>query len=132
MNIVKITTFFIILRFYIPKNNIKFRAMAKKETINPVLVRMKESAKGVIYESIVAMGIRARQINDEIKQELQERIADVASSTETEEPNFDQLLVSREFDRIPKPTILAMKEMFESQIEYYYPEEKKQSPTKTK
>ena len=38
--------------------------------VNPVEVRMKESAKGSIYQSIVAMGIRARQINDQIKIQL--------------------------------------------------------------
>lgn len=104
--------------------------MAKKITVNPVLVRMKESEKGVIYQSIVAMGIRARQINEQIKKELHERLADVVTtSTDTEETNFDQLLIAREFDNIPKPTVLVMHEMLNSQLDFYFREET-QNPQK--
>jgi DNA-directed RNA polymerase subunit K/omega len=89
-----------------------------KKTVNPILVRMKETEKGVLYQSIVAMGQRARQINDQLKQELQIRLADVTTSYETEETNFDQINISREFDKIPKPTVLAMLEMYEDKLEY--------------
>ncbi len=85
--------------------------------VNPVVVRMEESAKGSIYESIVAMGLRARQINDQIKTQIYERLADVIiDSDEAEGPNLDQIAISKEFDRIPKPTFLAMKEMVGGQI----------------
>lgn len=80
--------------------------------VNPVEVRMEESSKGSIYRSIVAMGMRSRQINDQIKTQLTERMADVIVDTdEAEGPNYDQIAISREFDLIPKPTFLAMKEM---------------------
>ncbi len=91
--------------------------------INPVKVRMKESEKGIIYQSIVAMGFRARQINDFIKNELQVRMADVIDTGETEGTNFDQIAISREFDRIPKPTFIAMKEIFEDKLSYELPAE---------
>jgi len=45
--------------------------------VNPVVVRMEESSKGSIYKSIVAMGMRSRQINDQIKTQISERMADV-------------------------------------------------------
>lgn len=93
-----------------------------KKTINPVLVRMKMTERGILYESIVAMGKRARQINDLLKQELQLRLADVASSYESEETNFDQINISREFDKIPKPTILTMIEMYDGKLHYEFPE----------
>lgn len=98
--------------------------MRYRKTINPVLVRMKETEKGVLYESIVAMGKRARQINDLLKQELNTRLAEVMSSAEGES-NFEQFQISKEFDNIPKPTILAMEEMYQDQIIYEFPEEKK-------
>ena len=85
--------------------------------VNPIVVRMEESAKGSIYQSIIAMGMRARQINDQIKTQISERMADVIVDTdETEGPNLDQIAISKEFDVIPKPTFLAMKEMLEGQI----------------
>ncbi|MGQ9819466.1 MAG: DNA-directed RNA polymerase subunit omega [Candidatus Kapaibacteriales bacterium] len=107
--------------------------MRKKEIVNPVLVRMKESEKGIIYESIVAMGIRARQINDILKQELTNLLQVVSTSIDSDEPNFDQLQISKQFDNIPKPTVLAMKEMYESQLEYFFPDQTEfQSKTPSK
>ncbi len=96
--------------------------------VNPVVVRMKESEKGVIYQSIVAMGFRARQINDQIKQELTERLSSVIDdSSDSEGANFDQIAISREFDNIPKPTFLAMKEVLDQKLQYYLPNENAQS-----
>lgn len=90
-------------------------------SVNPIKVRMKESEKGVIYQSIVAMGFRARQINDFIKAELNVRMADVIDTGETDAINFDQIAISREFDRIPKPTFMAMKEIYEEKLSYELP-----------
>lgn len=91
----------------------------QKYIVNPIRVRMKESAKGSIYQSIVAMGFRARQINDNIRQELNMRMADVIQTNdESEGLNLDQLSISKEFDRLPKPTFIAMKEIFEEKLEF--------------
>lgn len=99
--------------------------------INPVLIRVKESDKGVIYQSIVAMGFRARQINDFIKVEIQERMKDIITDgNELETNNFDQLQISKEFDLIPKPTFLAMKEMYEDKLHFTIPEEEEQQINK--
>ncbi|MBL7998313.1 MAG: DNA-directed RNA polymerase subunit omega [Candidatus Kapabacteria bacterium] len=85
--------------------------------VNPVEVKMKESSRGSLYEAIVAIGLRARQVNDQIKTQLQGRMADVIIDTdETEGVNYDQLAISREFDNVAKPTFIAMKEAFEDRI----------------
>ena len=94
----------------------------EKYVVNPVLVRMKESAKGSIYQSIVAMGFRARQINDFIKMEMTERMADIVPTPDDSDTvNFDQLTISREFDRIPKPTFLAMREIYDEKLTFKLP-----------
>jgi DNA-directed RNA polymerase subunit K/omega len=86
--------------------------------VNPVVVRMEESSKGSIYQSIVAMGQRARQVNDQIKTQIHERLADVIVDTdENEGPNADQIAISKEFDKLAKPTFIAMKEMITGQIQ---------------
>lgn len=84
---------------------------------------MQESEKGTVYQSIIAMGFRARQINDDIKRELTSRMADVITTDETEGANFDQIHISREFDRIPKPTFLAMKEVKDGKLKWELPRE---------
>lgn len=86
---------------------------------------MKESSKGSIYQSIVAMGIRSRQINDYIKDELTNRMADIIPSTtdEADEVNYDQINISKEFEKLPKPTFIAMREIFDSKLTYRMQEE---------
>jgi len=83
---------------------------------------MKASAHGSLYEAIVALGLRARQINDQIRNQYLARIADLQDEEEDgSTANFDKLRISREFDRIPKPTFLAMREMMDDKIRWWYP-----------
>jgi DNA-directed RNA polymerase subunit K/omega len=83
---------------------------------------MKESAKGSIYQSIVAMGFRARQINDDIKNEINERMADIViDPNDSEGTNFDQIAISREFDLLAKPTFMAMREILDDKLKFFLP-----------
>jgi DNA-directed RNA polymerase subunit K/omega len=92
--------------------------------INPVVIRMKESEKGSIYRAIVAMGMRARQVNDNIKMEIQTRMQDVIIDTgESDAVNLDQIQISREFDVLLKPTFIAMQEIVENKLHFNEPEE---------
>lgn len=90
--------------------------------VNPVHVRMKESAKGSIYQAIVAMGMRARQINDDIKVQLSAKMEHLDNDNEdSDTPNLDKLAVSREFDVLPKPTFMAMEEIVEGKLTFRFP-----------
>jgi len=94
-----------------------------KYIVNPIQVKMKESERGSVYESIVAMGFRARQINDDIKYELKLKMQDVVSASDEIEPlNIDQMTISKEFERLPKPTFLAMEEMLKGKLKFHYQE----------
>jgi len=91
--------------------------------VNPVKIRMQESEKGLIYKSIIALGFRSRQINDDIRNEIHYRMADVIDTSDTSEgTNFDQIAISREFDKMPKPTFIAMKEISDGRLRYELPE----------
>lgn len=70
------------------------------------------------------MSRRARQINDELKDDLHRRLEEVVTVGEEGEEvtNFDQLEISREFDRFPKPTFLALDEMLDGELSYKYKE----------
>lgn len=98
----------------------------EKYVVNPVVIRMQESAKGSIYQSIVAMGFRARQINDDIKSELNLKMADIIpTNDESEGDNQDLITISKEFDRLPKPTFIAMKEISDGKLTFEIPKEPK-------
>ncbi|MBC8144050.1 MAG: DNA-directed RNA polymerase subunit omega [bacterium] len=90
--------------------------------IRPVDLKQATGEATSIYEAIVVMSRRARQINDELKENLSRRLESVMSSGDEEGDitNFDQLEISREFDRIPKPTFLALDEMLDGEITFRY------------
>ncbi len=91
----------------------------KDYIVNPVIIRLDSSDRGSIYEAITAMGLRARQINDDVKQQLQARMQHIDPlEDETEYGNYDQMQISKEFDKIPKPTFIAMREIFERKLFY--------------
>ena len=91
--------------------------------IRPVDLKDVTGDASSLYEAIVVMSKRARQINDELKQNLDMRLEDVIAQFEDEQEmtnNPDQLAISKEFDRIPKPTFLAIDEMLTGEIEFRY------------
>jgi DNA-directed RNA polymerase subunit K/omega len=95
-------------------------AALKDYIVNPVEIRHEVSTDETsIYEAIGAMGFRARQINDDIKAQLHARMKHIDPlEDETEFGNFDQLQISKEFDRISKPTFLAMKEIQDGNLDF--------------
>ncbi len=84
-----------------------------------------KSAKNV-HEAIVAASKRARQINEEMKIEFNQRIEMLAPRTETEseenEVNPDQLNVAAEFEKRPKPTDVALEELMDGKVNWRYKE----------
>ena len=91
--------------------------------IRPVDLKDVTGEASSVYEAIVVMSKRARQINDELKQNLDMRLEDVIAQFEEDQEmtnNPDQLAISKDFDRIPKPTFLAIDEMLDGEIEFRY------------
>lgn len=84
-----------------------------------------QNAKNV-HEAIVACSKRARQINEETKIEFNQRIEMFTTRTETESEendiNPDQLKVSLEFEKRPKPTETSLDELNQQKLSWYYKE----------
>ncbi len=93
-----------------------------KYIVNPIEVRMLESNKRSIYQSIVAMGVRSRQINADIKSEIIEQMEDIVPTADDNEiANADQVNISKKFEMMPKPSFIAMKEIFDGELDYELP-----------
>lgn len=72
-----------------------------------------------IYESVVIIGKRANQISIEIKQDLNKKLAEFASYNDFLEEVFEnreQIEISRYYEKLPKPTLLATQEFVEGSI----------------
>ena len=74
---------------------------------------------GNIYESVVIIGKRANQIAVEIKSDLSKKLAEFASYNDSLEEVFEnreQIEISRYYERLPKPSLLATQEFIEGNI----------------
>lgn len=79
---------------------------------------------GNIYESLVVISKRANQIASEMKEELNSKLSEFNSSTDNLEEIFEnreQIEISKYYERLPKPTLIAVQEYTESKIYYRNP-----------
>jgi DNA-directed RNA polymerase subunit K/omega len=94
-----------------------------KAPVNTVTRNVMDLCKdtGNIYESIVIIGKRANQIAIEVKQDLNKKLAEFASYNDSLEEVFEnreQIEISRYYERLPKPTMLATQEFIEGNVYY--------------
>lgn len=77
-----------------------------------------------IYESIVIMSKRANQIANNVKEELHGKLAEFASSNDNLEEVFEnreQIEISKHYERMPKPTLIAVDEFLNDKVYYRNP-----------
>ena len=77
-----------------------------------------------IYESVAIIGKRANQISADIKAELNKKLQEFASPTDTLDETFEnreQIEISRFYEHLPKPTLMATEEFIEGKIYYRNP-----------
>ncbi len=79
---------------------------------------------GNIYESLAILSKRANQIGQDLKEELHEKIEEFASASDNLEEIFEnreQIEIARFYERLPKPTLLAIQEFLEGKIYHRNP-----------
>jgi DNA-directed RNA polymerase subunit K/omega len=78
-----------------------------------------DAKTGNIYESVMVVAKRANQISVEMKQELNQKLEEFASYTDNLEEVFEnpeQIEISKYFERLPKPSLIALQELDEEKI----------------
>ena len=95
------------------KNSRAERTTITRDTVNL------EKETGNIYETIAILAKRANQINVDLKEELTQKLAEFASTTDNLEEIFEnreQIEISRFYERLPKPAAMAIDEYERGQI----------------
>lgn len=85
-----------------------------------------EETTGNIYESVVIISKRSNQISVELKEELERKLEEFASTTDNLEEIFEnreQIEISRYYEKLPKPNAIAIKELLDDEIYVRRPEE---------
>ncbi len=82
-----------------------------------------------IYESLVIIAKRANQISNNLKEELNGKLSEFASSNDNLEEIFEnreQIEISKHYERLPKPTLIAVDEFLNDKIYYRNPSKEQQ------
>ena len=102
----------------------KLRRQQSANTSNVVetknLTEIKDKT-GNLYESIAVIAKRANQINIALKEELHNKLEEFASHTDSLEEiheNKEQIEISKAYERMPNPALLATTEFMEDKIYY--------------
>ena len=89
---------------------------------------------GNIYEVINVLAKRANQIGVDLKTELNQKLEEFATATDSLEEVFEnreQIEISKFYERLPKPGLIASKEWEDGEI-YYRNPAKEESAAETK
>ncbi len=82
-------------------------------------IRQIDAKTGNIYEAIMIIAARATQIGVDLKKELNDKLDEFAANAENLEEVFEnkeQIEVSRFYEKLPKPTAIAVQEWLEDRI----------------
>ena len=72
-----------------------------------------------IYETVMIIAKRANQIAQETKQELEAKLQEFAVYSDDQQEmviNEEQIEISRQYERMPKPTLIAAKEYEDGEL----------------
>lgn len=87
---------------------------------------------GNIYETVVVLSKRANQIGLDIKQELDHKIEEFAPATDNLEEVFEnreQIEIAKFYEKLPKPTLIAVHEYLNENIYIRNPHKEHGNPT---
>ncbi len=82
---------------------------------------------GNVYETVCIIAKRSNQIASEMKHDLEKKLQEFASLTDNLEEvseNREQIEISRYYEKLPKPTLIATQEYVDHKIYFRNPEKK--------
>ena len=96
------------------------KSKASVTTITRDLNRLDNETEN-IYQTVMIVAKRANQISVELKHELNRKLEEFAYYTDNLEEVFEnreQIEISKYYERLPKPTLIATQEFLDDDIYY--------------
>ena len=96
---------------------------APLNTVTRDMVKLSEDT-GNVYETVCIIAKRANQISAEMKKDLEKKLQEFATLTdnlEEENENREQIEISRYYEKLPKPTLLATQEYVDHKLYFRNP-----------
>ena len=91
-------------------------------------VREFDDKTGNIYETVAMLAKRSDQISSEMKRELNKKIEEFVSSTDSVDEIFEnreQIEVVRYYEQLPKPPLIAIQEYLNGELYYRNPDKER-------
>ena len=103
------------------------RTNAPLNTVRRDVIKLSEDT-GNVYETVCIIAKRANQIAVEMKKDLEKKLQEFASMNDNLEEvseNREQIEISRYYEKLPKPVLIATQEYIEGKIKYRNPSKEK-------
>jgi DNA-directed RNA polymerase subunit K/omega len=104
-------------------------------TLKPLDLDKVTSQTSNLYEVVAAVSRRARQINEDMREEIEEKIAPfkARSTNPATEEDADKIIqeqvdISIKYEKMAKPTLRAIEELQEKKYDFKYREPRKEVP----
>jgi len=103
------------------------KSNAPTTTVTRDLMSLAEET-GNVYETVRIIGKRANEIASDIKHDLERKLQEFSSYTDSLDEVFEnreQIEISRYFERLPKPTLIAAQDFIDGEVYYRNPAKEK-------
>ena len=100
---------------------------APLNTVTRDLIELSEDT-GNVYETVCVIAKRSNQIAAEMKHDLEKKLQEFASLNDNLEEvseNREQIEISRYYEKLPKPTLIATQEYIEGKVHFRNPSKDK-------
>jgi hypothetical protein BACCOPRO_00752 len=104
------------------------KTTAPTNTVTRDMIKLCHNNEDNVYETVMVIAKRANQISNQMKQDLEDKLQEFASLSDNLEEVFEnreQIEVSRFYEKLPKPTLIATQEYLEDKIYHKNPSREK-------
>lgn len=101
----------------------KYRNLEAPDTIEPKKIPAIKDVSGNIYESLNIIAKRANQVSVGLKEELHKKLEEFNTVNDTLEEvleNSEKIQISKNYESLPHPTIIATQEFLDGKLEFKY------------
>ncbi len=97
-----------------------------KTDVNAITRNIEDFTRGTnnVYETVAVLSKRANQIGSEIKEELNQKLAEFASNNDNLEEVFEnreQIEIAKFYEHLPKPTLISIHEYLNNEVYFRNP-----------
>ena len=99
------------------------KSNAPLNTVTRDMIKLSEDT-GNVYETVCIIAKRANQIAGEMKHDLEKKLQEFASLNDNLEEiseNREQIEISRYYEKLPKPTLIAAQEYVDHKVFFRNP-----------